>query len=91
MSKLLMILNNASAACHNFEVKQAFSLDFGQDQETSMSFCHGIASISFIRGRLKCEFLTGLRFVGSAERTPPLTKPSTLFEAILTSFSEFLA
>ena len=67
MSKLLMILNNAPAACCNFEVKQAFLLDFGQDRETSMSFSHGIASIGFIRGHLKCEFPTGLEFVGSVD------------------------
>ena len=91
MSKLLMILNNAPAACRNFEKKQAFSLDLGQDRETSMSLSHGLASIGFKRGRLKCEFPTGFRFVGSVERTPPLFKPSTLSEAILTSFSEFLA
>ena len=65
MSKLLMILNNTPAGCRNFEVKQAFSLDFGQDQETSTSFSHGIASIGFIRGHLKCKFPTGLGFVGS--------------------------
>ena len=63
MSKLLKILNNAPATCCNFEVKQVFSLDFGQERETSTSFSHGIASIGFIRGHLKCEFPTGLRLV----------------------------
>ena len=89
-SKLLMILNNAPAACCNFEVKQAFSLDFGQHRETSTSFSHGIASIGFVRGCLKCEFPIGLGFVGSVERTPPLSKPSIFSEAILMSCSEFL-
>ena len=60
MSKLLMSLNNAPPTCHNFQVKQAFSLDFGQDRETSAAFSHGIASIGFVRGHLKCEFPTGL-------------------------------
>ena len=91
MSELVMIFNNAPAACRNFEKKQAFSLDFGQDRETSTSFSHGLASIGFKRGLLKCEFPTGFKFVGSAERTQPLSKPSTLYKAILTSFSEFLA
>ena len=67
MSKLLMILNNAPATWCNFEVKQVFSLDFGQDRETSTSFSHGIASIDFIRGHLRCEFPTGLGFAGSVD------------------------
>ena len=67
ISKLLMILNNAPATCCNFEVKQAFLLDSGQDRETSASFSHGIASIGFVRGRLKCEFSTGLGFVRSVD------------------------
>ena len=65
MSKLLMIMNSAPANCWNFEVKQMFSLDFGQEPETSTSFFHGIASIGFMRGCLKCEFPTGLGFAGS--------------------------
>ena len=67
MSKLLIILNNAPATCCNFKVKQVFSLDFGQDRETYTSFSHWIASIGFIRGHLKCEFATGLRFVESVD------------------------
>ena len=61
MSKLLMILNNTPAGCRNFEVKQTFLLDFGQDRETPTSFSHGIASIGFVRGRLK--FPTGFGLV----------------------------
>ena len=60
MSKLLMSLNNAPATWRNFEVKQAFSLDFGQDRETSTAFSHGVVSFGLVRGHLKCEFPTGL-------------------------------
>ena len=63
ISKLLMILINAPAAYPIFEVKQAFSLDFVQGRETSTTFSHAIASIGFIRGRLKCEFPTRLGLV----------------------------
>ena len=82
MSKLLMILKSAPATCRNFEVKQAFSLDFGQGRETSMLFSHGIASIGFIRGCLECEFPTGLRFVGSVNWICEVCrKDSTTFHA----------
>ena len=52
--------------------KKQKTFDFGQARETSTLFSHGIGSIGFVKWRLKFKYPTGLGFVMSVERTPPL-------------------